>query len=213
MENVTIIGVCGGSASGKTTIVDKLRKKYENDLVVLGHDFYYKAHNDLSFDQRADLNYDHPSAFDTDRLIEDVKKLKNGEEIYRPVYDYSIHNRSDEVVLVKPKPVIVVEGILILENKELRDMMDIKVFVEADADERILRRIQRDVIERGRTLESVITQYRDTVKIMHDTFIEPSKKYADIIIPYGGKNEIAIEMLMNTISSIVDNHKNLTNEM
>ncbi|MFM1525224.1 MULTISPECIES: uridine kinase [Helcococcus] len=213
MENVTIIGVCGGSASGKTTIVDKLRKKYENDLVVLGHDFYYKAHNDLSFDQRADLNYDHPSAFDTDRLIEDVKKLKNGEEIYRPVYDYSIHNRSDEVVLVKPKPVIVVEGILILENKELRDMMDIKVFVEADADERILRRIQRDVIERGRTLESVITQYRDTVKIMHDTFIEPSKKYADIIIPYGGKNVIAIEMLMNTISSIVDNHKNLTNEM
>lgn len=213
MENVTIIGVCGGSASGKTTIVDKLRKKYENDLVVLGHDFYYKAHNDLSFDQRAELNYDHPSAFDTDRLIEDVKKLKNGEEIYRPVYDYSIHNRSDEVVLVKPKPVIVVEGILILENKELRDMMDIKVFVEADADERILRRIQRDVIERGRTLESVITQYRDTVKIMHDTFIEPSKKYADIIIPYGGKNEIAIEMLMNTISSIVDNHKNLTNEM
>lgn len=211
MENVTIIGVCGGSASGKTTIVDKLRKKYENDLVVLGHDFYYKAHNDLSFDQRADLNYDHPSAFDTDRLIEDIKKLKNGEEIYRPVYDYSIHNRSDEVVLVKPKPVIVVEGILILENKELRDMMDIKVFVEADADERILRRIQRDVIARGRTLESVITQYRDTVKIMHDTFIEPSKKYADIIIPYGGKNQIAIEMLMNTISSIVDNHKNLTN--
>ncbi|MBO0260432.1 uridine kinase, partial [Escherichia coli] len=138
--------VCGGSASGKTTIVDKLKKQYDNDLVVLGHDFYYKAHNELSYSQRAELNYDHPSAFDTDRLIEDIKKLKNGEEIYRPVYDYTIHNRSDEVVLVKPKPVIVVEGILILENKELRDMMDIKVFVETDADERILRRIQRDVM-------------------------------------------------------------------
>ncbi|MFM1515275.1 uridine kinase [Helcococcus ovis] len=206
MDNVTIIGVCGGSASGKTTIVDKLKKQYDNDLVVLGHDFYYKAHNELSYSQRAELNYDHPSAFDTDRLIEDIKKLKNGEEIYRPVYDYTIHNRSDEVVLVKPKPVIVVEGILILENKELRDMMDIKVFVETDADERILRRIQRDVMKRGRSLESVINQYRDTVKIMHDTFIEPSKKYADIIIPRGGQNIIGIEMLMNTISRIVKSH-------
>ncbi|MFM1541478.1 uridine kinase [Helcococcus ovis] len=206
MNNVTIIGVCGGSASGKTTIVDKLKKQYDNDLVVLGHDFYYKAHNELSYSQRAELNYDHPSAFDTDRLIEDIKKLKNGEEIYRPVYDYTIHNRSDEVVLVKPKPVIVVEGILILENKELRDMMDIKVFVETDADERILRRIQRDVMKRGRSLESVINQYRDTVKIMHDTFIEPSKKYADIIIPRGGQNIIGIEMLMNTISRIVKSH-------
>ncbi|MFM1534692.1 uridine kinase [Helcococcus ovis] len=206
MNNVTIIGVCGGSASGKTTIVDKLKKQYDNDLVVLGHDFYYKAHNELSYFQRAELNYDHPSAFDTDRLIEDIKKLKNGEEIYRPVYDYTIHNRSDEVVLVKPKPVIVVEGILILENKELRDMMDIKVFVETDADERILRRIQRDVMKRGRSLESVINQYRDTVKIMHDTFIEPSKKYADIIIPRGGQNIIGIEMLMNTISRIVKSH-------
>lgn len=207
MNKVTIIGVCGGSASGKTTIVNKLRKKFEDDLIVLGHDFYYKAHEGLTYEQRSELNYDHPQAFDTERFIEDIKKLKNGEEIFRPVYDYTIHNRSDEVVLVKPKSVIVVEGILILENKELRDLMDMKIFVETDADERIIRRIQRDVIERERSLESVIAQYRETVKPMHEQFIEPTKKYADIIIPYGGKNAIAIEMLMNNIDRIVEEHK------
>lgn len=204
MNNVTIIGVCGGSASGKTTIVSKLRKKYEDDVIILGHDYYYKSHEGLTYEQRCELNYDHPSAFDTERMIEDIKKLKNGEEIFRPVYDYTIHNRSDEVVLVKPKPVIVIEGILILENKDLRDLMDLKVYVETDADERILRRIQRDVIERERSLESVIAQYRETVKPMHDMFIEPSKRYADVIIPYGGKNKIAIEMLMNTIARYVN---------
>lgn len=203
MDKITIIGVCGGSASGKTTIVNKLRKQYDNDLVVLGHDYYYKAHDDLTFEERTELNYDHPNAYDTDRLIEDIKKLKNGEEIYRPVYDYTIHNRSDEVVLVKPKPVIVVEGILILENKELRNLMDIKIYVETDSDERIIRRIQRDVIERDRSLESVITQYRETVKPMHDIFVEPSRRYADIIIPYGGKNKIAVGILLDSIEKYV----------
>ncbi len=210
MHNVTIIGVCGGSASGKTTIVNKLRKKYDNDLIVLGHDFYYKAHDNLNYEERSKLNYDHPSAFETERLINDIIQLKEGKEVYRPVYDYTIHNRSDEVVLVKPKPVIVVEGILILENKKLRDLMDIKIFVDTDSDERILRRIQRDVIERGRSIESVISQYRDTVKPMHEQFIEPTRKYADIIIPHGGRNTIAIEMLMNNISRIVK--KNLKSE-
>lgn len=208
MHNVTIIGVCGGSASGKTTIVNKLRKKYNNDLIVLGHDYYYKSHEGLTYEQRAELNYDHPSAFDTERMVEDVKKLKNGQEIYRPVYDYAIHNRSHEVVLVKPKPVIVLEGILVLESLELRNLMDIKIFVETDADERIMRRIQRDVIERGRNIESVMAQYRETVKPMHEQFIEPTKRYADIIIPYGGKNAIAIEMLMNNISKIVKKNMN-----
>ena len=143
-------------------------------------------------------------------MINDIIQLKEGKEVYRPVYDYTIHNRSDEVVLVKPKPVIVVEGILILENKKLRDLMDIKIFVDTDSDERILRRIQRDVIERGRSIESVISQYRDTVKPMHEQFIEPTRKYADIIIPHGGRNTIAIEMLMNNISRIVK--KNLKSE-
>lgn len=211
MKNVTIIGVCGGSASGKTTIVSKIKKKYDNEIVVIGHDSYYKAQDGLTYEQRCELNYDHPSAFDTEKLIEDIKTLKKGKEIKRPVYDYTIHNRSDEVVIVKPKPVIVVEGILILESKELRDMMDIKIFVETDADERIIRRIQRDVIERERSLESVIQQYRDTVKPMHDTFIEPSKKYADIIIPYGGANKIAINMLMNNISRLVKENSDIGN--
>lgn len=203
MGKITIIGVCGGSASGKTTIVNKLKKQYDTDLVVLGHDFYYKAHNELSYEERTELNYDHPNAYDTQRFIEDIKKLKNGEEIYRPVYDYTIHNRSDEVVLVKPKPVIVVEGILVLENKELRDLMDIKIYVETDSDERIIRRIQRDVIERERSLESVISQYRETVKPMHDIFVEPSKRYADIIIPYGGKNKIAVGILLDSVEKYV----------
>ncbi len=208
MDKVTIIGVCGGSASGKTTIVNKLRKQYDNDLVVLGHDFYYKSHDDLTFEERKELNYDHPNAYDTDRLIEDIKKLKNGEKIYRPVYDYTIHNRSDEKVLVNLKPVIVVEGILVLENKELRDLMDIKIYVETDSDERIIRRIQRDVIERERSLESVITQYRETVKPMHDIFVEPSRRYADIIIPYGGKNKIAVGILLDSVEKYVreNNH-------
>lgn len=204
MEKVTIIGVCGGSASGKTTIVNKIRKNYDNDLVVLAHDDYYKAHDDLTYEERTELNYDHPNAFDTELLISHIKDLKEGKEIHRPVYDYTVHNRSDEVVIVQPKSVIVVEGIMILENKELRDLMDIKIYVQTDSDERIIRRIQRDVIERERSLESVITQYRDTVKPMHDIFVEPTKKYADIIVPYGGKNKIAVEMIMQSIKKYIN---------
>lgn len=203
MEKVTIIGVAGGSASGKTTIVDEFRRRFKDDIVVLCHDYYYKAHNELSYEERAKLNYDHPNSFDTTSMIEDIKKLKNREQIFRPVYDYTIHNRSDEKVLVQPKSVIVVDGILILENKELRDLMDIKIFVETDADERLMRRITRDVVDRGRTLESVIEQYRNTVKPMHDTFIEPSKRYADIIIPYGGQNKIAVDVMLNNIERMI----------
>lgn len=199
MEKVTIIGVAGGTASGKSTIVDVLRKKFKNDIIVICHDNYYKSHSNLLFEERVKLNYDHPNAFDTEIMIRDLKELINGNEIKRPVYDYTIHDRSDEQVIVQPKKVIVVDGILVLENKELRDLMDIKIYVETDDDERLIRRIQRDAIDRGRSLQSVIDQYRNTVKPMHDQFVAPSKKYADIIIPYGGQNKIAIEMLLENV--------------
>src|SRR5699024_10487519 len=152
---------------------------------ILSHDFYYKSHDDIPFEERKLLNYDHPDAFETDLMIEHIKKLKNWETVERPVYDFTIHNRVDMTVQVCPSKVIIVEGILIFENRELRDMFDIKVFIDTDADVRIIRRILRDVRERGRTLESVINQYLTTVKLMHEQFVDPSKKYADIIVPEG----------------------------
>lgn len=199
MEKVTIIGVAGGTASGKSTIVNEIRKIFENDIVVLCHDYYYKSHSNLLFEERCKLNYDHPNAFDIDIMIEHIKELIKGNSIKRPVYDYTIHDRSSEEVIVHPKKVIVVDGILILENKELRDLMDIKIYVETDDDERLIRRIRRDAIERGRSLESVLDQYQTTVKPMHDQFVAPSKKHADVIIPYGGENKIAVEMLIENI--------------
>ncbi len=194
-NKVCIVGIAGGTASGKTTIVRKIKESFGDDIVVINHDSYYKAHNDLSYEDRTRLNYDHPDAFDTERMIEDVKKLKNNEEVDIPVYDFSIHNRVDATVHIIPKNVIILEGILVLENKELRDLMDIKVFVDTDADERLMRRIIRDMTERARSIESILTQYRDTVKPMHEQFIEPSKKYADIIIPRGGENLTGIGIL------------------
>ena len=203
MAKVCVVGIAGGSASGKTTIVNRIREKFGDDIVVISHDSYYKAHNDLSYDERSRLNYDHPSSFDTELLIEDVKKLKRGEEIDIPVYDYAIHNRSDQTVHVVPKPVILLEGILILENKELRDLMDVKVFVDTDADERLMRRIRRDTIERARSVDSVLTQYGETVKPMHEQFIEPSKKYADLIIPRGGENLTGINIFTEHLQSML----------
>lgn len=200
MDKVTIVGVAGGSASGKSTIVNIFKKKFAKDIVVLCHDYYYKSHSELLFEERTKLNYDHPNAFDTDQMIEDIKSLKEGKDILRPVYDYTIHDRSTEQVLVKAKKVIIVDGILVLENEELRDMMDIKIFVETDDDERLIRRIQRDVVERGRSLQSVIDQYRSTVKPMHEQYVAPSKKYADLIIPHGGTNIIAIDMIIDNLS-------------
>ena len=199
MNNITIVGVAGGSASGKSTIVDEFKKHFSNDIVVICHDFYYKPHKNLRLEERSKLNYDHPNAFDTDLMIEHIKKLKAGESIMRPSYDYTIHDRSDEQIIVNPKKIIIIDGILVLENEELRNLMDIKLYIETDADERLIRRISRDVLERGRTLESVINQYRETVKPMHEQFVEPSKRYADIIIPNGGKNKIAIQMLLENL--------------
>lgn len=195
MENIFVVGVAGGSASGKTTIVQQIRDHFRDAIEVIGHDSYYLAHDGMTYEERSRLNYDHPDSFETARLIRDVKALKAGKTIERPVYDYSVHNRSAETVTVRPRPIILLEGILVLENQELRDLMDLKVFVDTDADERIMRRISRDTLERARSIESIITQYRDTVKPMHDRFVEPTKYYADIIIPWGGENTVGIDML------------------
>ena len=203
-DKICIVGIAGGTASGKTTIVRKIKENFGDDIVVINHDSYYKAHNDLSYEDRSKLNYDHPDSFDTQMMIEDVKKLKNNEEVDIPVYDFSIHNRADATVHIVPKNVIILEGILVLENKELRDLMDIKVFVDTDADERLMRRIRRDMVERARSIESILNQYADTVKPMHEQFIEPSKKYADIIIPRGGENLTGINILQQHIKSMLD---------
>ena len=203
MKNVIVIGIAGGTCSGKSTLIRKIKEEFGDAITMLSHDFYYKAHNDIPFEERKKLNYDHPDSFDTDLMISHIKQLIRGESIERPVYDFTIHNRIDETVTVNPSKVIVVEGILIFENKELRDMCDIKVFIDTDADVRIIRRIVRDVHERGRTLESVVTQYLTTVKLMHEQFVEPTKKYVDVIIPEGGYNQVALEMLNERIYALL----------
>ena len=203
MKDVIVIGIAGGTGSGKSTLINRIKEEFSDSITMLSHDFYYKRHVGISFEDRKKLNYDHPEAFDTDLMIEHVKELTQYREIQRPVYDFTIHNRIDETVTVKPAKVIVVEGILIFENKELRDMCDIKVFINTDADVRIIRRIIRDVEERGRTLESIVSQYLTTVKPMHEQFVEPSKKYADLIIPEGGYNRVALEMLNERIHALL----------
>ena len=202
--NVTIIGVAGGTGSGKSTLVKRLQEAFAGDEVVtLCHDYYYKAYPELTYEERTKLNYDHPQSFDTDMLVEHLKSLKSGLPVKHPVYSFVEHNRTGDTVGVAPSRVIIVDGILIFENRELRDMMDIKVFVDTDADVRLARRIIRDVQERGRSMESVITQYLQTVKPMHEEFVEPSKKYADLIIPEGGFNSVAVGMLIENIRSMI----------
>ena len=203
MKKVIVIGIAGGTGSGKSTMINNIKKQFSDEITILSHDFYYKAHDDMTYEQRCALNYDHPDAFDTDLMVAHIKALKQWQEIRRPVYDFTIHNRTSDTVTVKPAKVIVVEGILIFENKELLDLFDIKVFVDTDADVRIIRRILRDVQERGRTLESVVTQYLTTVKLMHEQFVEPSKKNADIIIPEGGFNVVALDMLNHRIHALL----------
>lgn len=196
-----IVGVAGGSASGKTEIVKTLKKHFEDKIEIIEHDNYYFAHDNLTMDERASLNYDHPQAFETDLLIEHVKKIINNEEIDIPTYDFTIHTRSSDTLKKIPKPIVIVEGILVLENEELRDLMDMKVFVDCDGDVRLKRRITRDVVERDRTIESILTQYMETVKPMHELFVEPSKKFADLIVPKGGKNKVAIDVLINHLAT------------
>lgn len=200
-----IVAIAGGSASGKSTIVKIIAEKFKDDLVVVGHDNYYRAHDDIDFEERKLLNYDHPQAFDTDLFCEDLKKLLAGLEIDMPLYDYKIHTRSKGTVKVRAKKIILIEGILVLYDKKIRELTDTKVFVDADSDIRLKRRILRDTVERGRSLESCLTQYIEQVKPMHEKYVEPSKKYADIIIPRGAKNIKGIEILSKHIENIIGN--------
>ena len=202
MDNsIIVIGIAGGTGSGKTTITKALVNSLGDDVTVLTHDMYYRARHDLTYEERVLLNYDHPNAYETELLIESLRDLREGKEIQCPVYDYTIYDRTDDFTTIKPSRVIILEGILIFHYEELRPLMDIKIFVDADADVRILRRITRDVKERGRSLDSVISQYLTTVKPMHEAFVEPSKRYADIIIPQGGNNVVAREMLIQRIKA------------
>lgn len=196
---ILVIGIAGGTGSGKTTLMKRIVERFSDQVTVLSHDNYYKRHDELSYEQRCLLNYDEPAALETDLMAVHLDRLRHGEAIDCPVYDFTLHNRSEETVHIVPKKVIIVEGILIFENKALRELMDIRIFVDTDADIRLCRRIKRDVNKRGRTLESVLNQYQATVKPMHDLYVEPSKKYASIIVPEGGKNLVALDMILGRI--------------
>ena len=204
MNNIMAIGIAGGTGSGKTTITRLLSERFGKDVSVIYYDNYYKAHDDLTYDERAKINYDCPDAFDTELFLEDVAKLKRGEDVLCPVYDYTVHNRSNQTLLIKSAPVILLEGILLLSDERIRDLLDIKIFVDTDADVRILRRIMRDVKERKRSLESVVEQYLTTVKPSHELYVEPTKRYANIIIPDGGHNMVAVNMLMERINAHIN---------
>ncbi|MBE6008617.1 MAG: uridine kinase [Lachnospiraceae bacterium] len=199
-----IVGIAGGTGSGKTTITRRIVERFGNKVSVVYHDNYYKAHDDLTYEQRCKLNYDHPNAFDNDLFLKHLKELKKGHSVSCPVYDYTVHNRSEKITVINPSKVVIVEGILIFQDKRICDLMDVKIFVDTDADVRILRRIRRDVRERGRSLESVIDQYLTTVKPMHEQFVQPSRKNADIIVPEGGRNLVALDMIMQRISNHIN---------
>ena len=200
-----VIGIAGGSCSGKTSVTRAIYDVFrEHSVVVIEQDYYYKDQSHMTFDQRLETNYDHPLAFDTDLLIEHIHELIDYQAIEKPVYDYVQHTRSQEVIHVEPKEVIIIEGILVLEDERLRDLMDIKLFVDTDPDLRIIRRIQRDIQERGRTADSVIDQYLSAVRPMHNMFIEPTKRYADVIIPEGGGNNVAIDLMVTKIKTILE---------
>ena len=200
MENkILVIGIAGGTGSGKTTLMKNLITAFSEDVTVLSHDNYYKRHDELTYEERCKLNYDEPAALETDLMARHLDLLRRGHAIECPVYDFTVHNRSDETIHVVPRKVIIVEGILIFENEELRNLMDIRIFVDTDADVRLCRRIKRDVNKRGRSLESVLLQYQQTVKPMHEKHVEPSKKFAHLVVPEGGKNWVALDMITGRI--------------
>ncbi len=205
MSNIIVIGIAGGSGSGKTTLMKNLIARFRDDVTVLSHDNYYRPYEELSIEERKKVNYDHPDAFDTEMMFEHLKMLKAGQAVDCPIYDYTTYSRSKETTRVEPRKVILVEGILIFENKALCSQMDIKIFVDTDADVRLIRRIKRDVAKRGRSLESVLSQYLATVKPMHEQFVEPSKKNADLVVLEGGKNLVALEMIIDRIQRHIDN--------
>ena len=204
MNDILVIGIAGGTGSGKTTLMKNLIETFGDVVTVLSHDNYYKRHDELSFEERCALNYDEPSALDTSLLVYQLDQLIHGQEIDCPVYDFVQHNRSNETIHIVPKQVIIVEGIMIFADEDLRKLLDIKIFIDADADIRICRRIKRDVTKRGRSLESVINQYQQTVKPMHEKYVEPSKKFADIVVPEGGKNKVALSMIEGHIQRHLD---------
>ena len=199
MRDILVIGIAGGTGSGKTTLMRNLVEHFGRNVAVISHDNYYKRHDELTYEERCLINYDEPAAFDTALMAYHLECLRRGEAIECPVYDYTVHNRSDETVTIQPRPVIIVEGILIFESQPLRELMDIRIFVDTDADIRLCRRIKRDVNKRARSLESVLTQYQTTVKPMHEKYVEPSKKYANLVVPEGGKNYVALDMIAQRI--------------
>ncbi|MDN3018631.1 uridine kinase [Paenibacillus sp. BSR1-1] len=205
MRKPVVIGVTGGSGSGKTSVTKAIYESFKgHSILMLEQDYYYKDQSELPFEERLKTNYDHPLAFDNDLLIAHIEKLLRFEPVDKPVYDYSQHTRSEKVIPVEPKDVIILEGILVLEDERLRNLMDIKLYVDTDADLRIIRRLQRDIQERGRTLDSVIDQYVNVVRPMHNQFIEPTKRYADVIIPEGGHNHVAIDLMVTKIQTILE---------
>ena len=204
MENILVIGIAGGSGSGKTTLMNNIVSRFQDNITVLSHDSYYRRHDDMTYEERCQLNYDEPAALETDLMVRHLDLLRRGQAIDCPVYDFTVHNRSNETTRIEPRKVIIVEGILIFENEELRNLMDIRIFVDTDADIRLCRRVKRDVNKRGRTLESVLQQYQETVKPMYEKFVEPSKKYAHILVPEGGKNAVALDLVVNLIAKHIE---------
>lgn len=200
-----VIGIAGGSGSGKTSVTNAIYEVYkEHAVIVIEQDYYYKNQSHLEMEERLKTNYDHPLAFDTDLLIEHIHQLLNRQAIEKPIYNYALHTRAKDSIIVEPQDVIILEGILVLEDERLRKLMDIKLFVDTDSDLRIIRRILRDINERGRSIESVVEQYLSVVRPMHNQFIEPTKRYADIIIPEGGQNQVAIDLMVTKIKTILE---------
>ncbi len=208
MKRPILIGIAGGTGSGKSTVTREIYKSItDKNVAIIEQDSYYKDQSDISFEERVKTNYDHPFAFDNELLISHLKDLLDGKSIQKPIYDFENHNRKKETVLVEPKDIIVLEGILILYDEDLRKLMDIKLFVDTDADVRVIRRILRDIKDRGRTLDSVVKQYMTTVRPAHMQFVEPTKRYADIIIPEGGYNKVAIDIIVTKVNDIVKQKK------
>lgn len=208
MKQLILIGITGGTGSGKSTITREICSKFDKDCIaVIEQDSYYKDQSDIPFEERVKTNYDHPDAFDTELMVAHLKELVKGNSIEKPIYDFEMHNRKKETVKVESKEIIIVEGILVLEERKIRDLLNIKIYVDTDADVRIIRRITRDIKERGRTLDSVINQYLNVVRPMHMQFIEPSKRYADIIVPEGGYNKVAIDIIVANIKQFLSREK------
>ena len=206
MENILVIGIAGGTGSGKTTLMKNIVSRFGDEVTVISHDNYYKRHDDMTYEERCLINYDEPAAFETELMVGHLAQLKAGHAIECPVYDFTVHNRSNDFVTIEPRRIIIVEGILIFADEALRDLMDVRIFVDTDADVRLCRRIKRDVNKRGRTLESVLTQYQTTVKPMHEKYVEPSKRFANIVVPEGGKNTVALDMIMGFLQGHLEEH-------